>query len=225
MRESWNLAVHARSCRHRSPETFASGSFCRRPEPLQSSFASCYSSDPSAGSAFLKVSTPLNGAHWVSSTLRGAVVLTHPRIRSQAFSTSQRFLQTQSSWPCFMPQPFAGCPPSECSPRRDRGVLSDPLAASVIHPRALCTAPDVFTLDFTDARAFDAIAWIPTSAEEAHSPRPKSLIPDTRRLEQRNHSVPQASPASQRSSLSESVRVTRGFPRLTADPLLDVRPL
>jgi hypothetical protein len=31
-----------------------------------------------------------------------------PRIRSQAFSTSQRFLQSQFPWPCFMPQPFAG---------------------------------------------------------------------------------------------------------------------
>lgn len=30
------------------------------------------------------------------------------RIRSQAFSTSQRFLQSLSLWPCFMPQPFAG---------------------------------------------------------------------------------------------------------------------
>jgi hypothetical protein len=62
----WILAVPDRSCRHRSPETFASGSFCQRSEPLQSSFASCYSSDLSAGSAFLKVSTPLNGVNWAS---------------------------------------------------------------------------------------------------------------------------------------------------------------
>jgi hypothetical protein len=126
-------------------------------------------SGPSAGSALPEVSTPLGGTPWASSTVRGAVSFP-PRIRSQVFSTSQRFLQAQVSWPCFMPQPSAGCPPSESSPRRDRGVLSDPLAASVIRSRALCTPPDVFTPDFTDARAFGAFAWIPTDAEEAHSP-------------------------------------------------------
>jgi hypothetical protein len=155
-----------------SPETSASSSSCQRPEPLQSSFASLNLSDLSAGSALPRFRLPLTAQHRASSILRRAVP-DPPRIRSQAFSTSQRFLQTQFSWPCFMPQPFAGYPPSESSPRRDRGVLSDPPAASVIHPRALCTTPDVFTLDFTDAHAFDAVAWIPTSAEEAHSPRPE----------------------------------------------------
>lgn len=207
-----------------SLETNASSSSCQRSEPLQSSFASLTFPTCRPDPPCLRFRLPLTAPTGLAPYC-GGLFPDPPRIRSQAFSTSQRFLQSQSSWPCFMPQPFAGYPPSESSPRRDRGVLSDPPAASVIHPRALCTTPDVFTLDFTDAHAFDAVAWIPTSAEEAHSPRPKSLIPDTRRLEQRNHSVPQASPASQRYSLSESVRVTRGFPRPTADTLLVVRPL
>ena len=168
----WILAVHDRSCRHRPPKRVprvhpASGQSPFRARSRLSTFPT-RRPDPPCPRFRLPLTTQLRA----SSTMRRAVP-DPPRIRSQAFSTSQRFLQSQFSWPCFMPQPFAGYPPSESSPRRDRGVLSDPPAASVIHPRALCTTPDVFTLDFTDVRAFDAVAWIPTNAKEAHSPQPE----------------------------------------------------
>jgi hypothetical protein len=61
-----------------------------------------------------------------------------------------------------VPQPVPGILPIERSPRKDRAPLSRPLGSLVvIHPRAEPHRPRLVTARFTDARALDAVAWIP----------------------------------------------------------------
>jgi hypothetical protein len=70
--------------------------------------------------------------------------------------------QPRASRPCFVPQPVPGILPLERSPRKDRAPLSRPLGSlAVIHRRAEPHCPRRITTRFTDARAFDAVAWIP----------------------------------------------------------------
>jgi len=63
--------------------------------------------------------------------------------------------------PYFIPQPFLNCLPSEFSPHEDRVPLSGPLAplqlSTVLRKRI---ARDLIARGFTDAHAFDVVAWI-----------------------------------------------------------------
>jgi hypothetical protein len=72
--------------------------------------------------------------------------------------------QTRVPQPCFVLQPFLGCPPSELSPHRDRVPLPRPLA-----PSQLSTAFPEVSSDDSVHRLFprrshrlDAVAWFPS---------------------------------------------------------------
>jgi hypothetical protein len=97
----------------------------------------------------------------VSPVMRRAVP-SPPRFRSQAFSTSQRLVQTRVPRPYFMPQPVPGFLPSESSPRRNRAPLSGPHAPLQLSTRVPeRTISGLITTGFPDSHAFDAVAWFP----------------------------------------------------------------
>jgi len=71
----------------------------------------------------------------------GRVVQPPPRLRSQAFSTSQRFTQTRVPRPCFMPQPVPGLPSLQSLPLTEIVVPSRGHQLPCSHPPECGIAP------------------------------------------------------------------------------------
>lgn len=133
--------------------------------------------------------------------------------------------QVVASRPCFMPLPPVGFSLQSVAPRRDRVRLSASLASlqfSTAVPEVQCARPR--PPGFTDSRAHDAVAWIPTRARTPFPPRgsPRSRVkacrgfPGILGLAHRTHPVPAASSASKLYSPRESVLTARPFRNVAA---------
>jgi len=143
--------------------------------------------------------------------------------------------QVRASRPCFMPLPPVGFSLQSVAPRWDRVRLSAslaPLQFSTVVPEVRCARSR--PPGFTDARARDAVAWLPTGARppflaidpsrrDARGSRLRTLsraglrgLLDDLDLTHRTHLVPAASSASKLCSPRESVRTAPRFRRHTA---------
>jgi hypothetical protein len=133
-------------------------------------------------------------------------------VRSQAFSTSQRFPHDRVPRPCFMPQPFLDCLPSECSPREDRVPLSGPLASLQLST-VLRNAPPA-TLSLPVSPTPTLLTQSPGSPANYGSPFHESEgpLPGRPGSPAEGSPLPPASPASKLLSLHESVRTDSSCP-------------
>jgi hypothetical protein len=153
------------------------------------------------------------------------VVHTLNWFRSQAFSTSQRFPHGPSSTALFHTAAVPGLPPSESSPREDRAPLSGFTGSlAVIHRAAKRTTCDLITRGFTDAHAFDAVAWIPHELWVPFS-RARRRASRSPWITAAEPFLPPASPASKLFSLHESVRTASSCPEPSGRYSLGLLPL
>jgi len=88
--------------------------------------------------------------------------------------------QVQAPRPCFVPQPFLGFSPSECSPRENRAPLSGPPASLRLSTSVPGRTPRVLIAAcFTDAHAFTQLPGSPhdygfpfhASSRRCHEPK------------------------------------------------------
>jgi len=103
-----------------------------------------------------------------------------PQVRSQVFSTSQRFSHRPNSTALFRAATVPGLPPFRVFPsRRSCTPLGATGSLAVIHRAAERTTSDLITRGFTDAHAFDAVAWIPHGLQASFPRvrRPASRLP------------------------------------------------
>jgi len=114
--------------------------------------------------------------------------------------------------PCFMPQPFLDCLPSECSPREDRVPLSGPLAPLQLST-VLRNAPPA-TLSPAVSPTPTLLTQSPGSPTNYGSPFHESEgpLPGRPGSPTEGSPLPPASPASKLSSLHESVRTNSSCP-------------
>jgi hypothetical protein len=101
-------------------------SFLQSRSPLKS-LATSWPPDPPAGLDSPKVPGPLQRNPPRKPHRRRAVTLASVPL-SGFLNLSAVSWQPRTPWPCFVPQPFLGSPPSEFSPRRERALLSKPPA-------------------------------------------------------------------------------------------------
>jgi len=95
-----------------------------------------------------------------------------PRLRSQVFATSQRFLHVQTSRPCFVPHAVPEITPPERSPHRNRAPLSGPHAPLPLFTGVLeRTARGLITAGFGRRPRSRAAAWLPPTTMGSLSPR------------------------------------------------------
>jgi len=114
--------------------------------------------------------------------------------------------------PCFVPQPFLDCLPSECSPREDRVPLSEPLASLQLST-VLRNAPPA-TLSPAVSPTPALLAQLPGSPANYGSPfhGSEGPLPGRPGPPTEGSPLPPASPASKLSSLHESVRTDSSCP-------------
>jgi hypothetical protein len=114
--------------------------------------------------------------------------------------------------PCFVPQPFLDCLPSECSPREDREPLSGPLAPLQLST-VLRNAPPA-TLSPMVSPTPTLLTQLPGSPTSYGSPFRESegSLPGRPGSPTEGSPLPPASPASKLSSLHESVRTNSSCP-------------
>jgi len=117
--------------------------------------------------------------------------------------------------PCFMSQPSLDCPPSECSPRKDRAPLSGPLAPLQLST-VLRNAPPA-TLSPVVSPTPTLLTQLPGSPTNYGSPFHESegSLPGRPGSPTEGSSLPPASPASKLYSLHESVRTGSSCPELS----------
>jgi hypothetical protein len=137
---------------------------------------------------------------------------TSPLVRSQVFSTSQRFLHRSNSTAFFHAATVPGLPPSELSPREDRAPLSRPLAplqlSTVLRSASLVTlSPEVSPTP-------TLLTQLPGSPTSYRLPFRKSegSLPGCPGSPAAESLLPLASPASKLYSLHESVRTGPSYP-------------
>jgi hypothetical protein len=114
--------------------------------------------------------------------------------------------------PCFVPQPFLDCLPSECSPREDRVPLSGPLAPLQLST-VLRNAPPA-TLSPEVSPTPTLLAQLPGSPTNYGSPfhGSEGPLPGRPGSQAEGSPRPPASPASKLCSLRETVPKTLGRP-------------
>jgi hypothetical protein len=114
--------------------------------------------------------------------------------------------------PCFVPQPFLDCLPSECSPREDRVPLSGPLAPLQLST-VLRNAPPA-TLSPEVSPTPTLLAQLPGSPTNYGSPfhGSEGPLPGRPGSQAEGSPRPPASPASKLCSLHESVRTDSSCP-------------
>jgi hypothetical protein len=115
--------------------------------------------------------------------------------------------------PCFMPQPFLDCLPSECSPREDREPLPGPLAPLQLSTVLRNAPPATLSPPVSPTPAL--LTQSPGSPASYGSPFHESEgpLPGRPGSPTEGSPLPPASPASKLSSLHESVRTVLGCPR------------
>jgi len=108
--------------------------------------------------------------------------------------------------PCFMPQPFLDCPPSELSPREDREALSGSLAPLQLSTVLQDASSAILSPEVSPTPAL--LAQSPGSPTNYGSPfgGSEGPLPGRPGSQTAGSSLPSASPASKLSSLHESVR-------------------
>ena len=117
--------------------------------------------------------------------------------------------------PCFMPQPFLDCLPSECSPREDRVPLSGPLAPLQLST-VLRNAPPA-TLSPAVSPTPTLLTQLPGSPTNYGFPfhGSEGPLPGCPGSPTEGSPLPLASPASKLYSLHESVRTDPSFPEFS----------
>ena len=114
--------------------------------------------------------------------------------------------------PCFMPQPFLDCLPSECSPREDREPLSGSLASLQLSTVLRNAPPATLLLPVSPTPAL--LTQLPGSPASYRFPfhGSEGPLPGRPGSPTEGSSLPPASPASKLSSLHESVRTNPSCP-------------
>jgi len=131
--------------------------------------------------------------------------------------------QTQTSWPCFVPQPFLGFSFRDFPSQKSRtlsGRLAPLRSSTDVLERRLS---DLITAGFPDSHTHAQLPGFPDDYElpfhaSRRRPFPVALDPSYG-----THPVPLASPTSEPCSSCESVRADPSCPAPTADPLLVFR--
>jgi len=117
--------------------------------------------------------------HSRASPFTKRVVQLPPQLRSQVFSTSQRFSQTRVPRPCFMPQPFVGLSLQSLPLAEIAIPLETDLLPCSYRPDAPANlGRDLIAPGFPDSRAFGAVAWFPRRLW-AFFPRTEARFPIT----------------------------------------------
>jgi hypothetical protein len=161
--------ARARSDSYRSHRVNG-GSFFRETTPFQSSTTSRppgFAPGPTSLRFLIPSTASLGLAPWLKRAVPSSL-----RLRSQVFSTSQRFLHVQTSRPCFVPQAVREIHPPECSPHRNRAPLSRPhapLQLSTGVPER--TSRRLVTAGFGRLPRSHAVAWLPPATMSSLSPR------------------------------------------------------
>jgi len=111
-----------------------------------------------------------------------------------------------------MPQPFLNCLPSECSPRRDRVPLSEPLASLQLSTVLRNAPPATLSSDVSPTPTL--LTQLPGSPADYGSPfrGSEGPLPGRPGSPTEGSPLPPASPASKLCSLHESVRTDPGYP-------------
>jgi hypothetical protein len=200
---------------YRSPKPCDLGSFCYGLDPLQSSVSTSRLSDPLGAGTDLPYSFSALQRYPRSSSLSVTSYPNSPRVRSQAFSTSQRFLRRSSSTAFFHAATVPALPPSELSPREDREPLSRPLAPLQLSTVLRNASLAILSLEVSLTPTL--LTQLPGSPTSYRLPFRKSegSLPGYPGSPAAESLLPPASPASKLYSLHESVHTGPSCPELS----------
>jgi len=163
--------------------------------------------------------------HLRSSPLVGASYPRSPRCRSQVFSTSQRFQLSRIPRPYFMPQPFLDCPPTEPSPRKDRGPLPRPPAPLQFSTWLRNALPATLLPAVSPTPTFKRSRLDPSTNYGFPFHESEGPLPGRPGSPTEGSFLPPALPTSKLSSLHESVRTGSSKPELSGRYSLGVPAL
>jgi hypothetical protein len=147
------------------------------------------------------------------------------RIRSQVFSTSQRFLHLPSSTALFHAATVPGLPPSESSPREDRVPLTGSLAP--LQLSTVLRSVSTVTLSLPVSPTPTLLTQLPGSPANYGFPfrGSEGPLPGCPGSPTTESLLPPASPASKLCSLHESVRTDLSCPKPSGRYSLGLLPL